>query len=259
MRRRGFTLLELLLALALVVIIAGAMATTLFAAFKAKARAEAAVGATRARDAAVDEMVRDLSAALAPTPVNPETAGTAALTLIGPFEGTTNTVSFYRAAVVALETPSGQVGGQTGGQTGAMTFGNSNFGTQPVVQSGVQMVEYSVENVPGQTDTALVRRTTANLLAPIQTTPDPEVIGRSVQNLTLRYFDGTSWYDQWDSTVQGTTQYNTVPVAVEISFQMAASEAGQPPFVVDRIVPVPCGVSAAATDTTTSGLGGGAF
>jgi hypothetical protein len=63
----------------------------------------------------------------------------------------------------------------------------------------------------------LIRRAATNLLAPKEVEPEEEVLCRSVVSLNLRYFDGSVWLDEWDSTADA----NSLPLAVEIDIQIA--------------------------------------
>jgi prepilin-type N-terminal cleavage/methylation domain-containing protein len=244
MRRRGFTLLELLLAMALVVVIAGVMATALFTAFKAKARAEATIGATREQDTALATLAQDVATAL---PSDTSTASTAAT-------GTTGSTDTSGTA----STPLALIGGLTDGSAWVATATDLTFycpetETQDGALGGVRMVEYSFEQVTGETGQSLVRRVSNNLLAPQPVTPDPEVLVRNVLSLAFRYYDGTTWYDVWDNA----DHTNALPVAVELTMELAPREPGLPSVQVDRVLPVPCGVAQTVLDAAASSTGGG--
>ena len=66
-----------------------------------------------------------------------------------------------------------------------------------------------------------MRRATRNLLAPTTPEPTEQTICRHVISLNFSYFDGTGWYDEWDSTQQD----NRLPVAVEIALQLRPPRA----------------------------------
>ena len=46
---------------------------------------------------------------------------------------------------------------------------------------------------------------------------EEQVLCRSVASLNLRYYDGTDWLDEWDSTADA----NSLPLAVEIDIEIA--------------------------------------
>ena len=101
---RGFTLLELLLAMALSLIVAAILAASLFTAFKARASAEDTVEATREIATVGDIVEREIANTLPPTPL-PAGTGTVTLPgqnisatsgiLIGPFEGLVDSIDFF--------------------------------------------------------------------------------------------------------------------------------------------------------------------
>jgi hypothetical protein len=75
---------------------------------------------------------------------------------------------------------------------------------------------------------ALVRRVTRNVLSSVQQ-PADEVLCRNVQNFSVRYFDGTNWQTDWDSTALG----DVLPYAVEVTLNIADRQ-------ITRIVPLAC-------------------
>jgi hypothetical protein len=100
----------------------------------------------------------------------------------------------------------------------------------------------------------LIRQVTTNLLATTTAEPRQEVVCRGVRTFALRYFDGSSWQDSWDSTALG----DILPMAVEVMIELNAP-AGSPPDVagyrMSRVFLVPCGqaaTDAASTDAETS-------
>ncbi len=63
----------------------------------------------------------------------------------------------------------------------------------------------------------LVRRLMTNLLAPKEVQAEEYVLCRRVVSMNLRYFDGYSWVDEWDSTADA----NSLPRAVEVDIEIA--------------------------------------
>ena len=63
----------------------------------------------------------------------------------------------------------------------------------------------------------LIRRITTNLLASRAVTPGEQVLCRNVVSLNLRYFDGSGWVDEWDSTADA----NSLPLAVEVDIEIS--------------------------------------
>jgi prepilin-type N-terminal cleavage/methylation domain-containing protein len=213
--RRGFTLLELILAMGVVVALSAAMYASMAVAVRAKRSAEAAVGPSRAAAIAAEVVAQDLASALPPNGV-----------LAGPFYGTTGAVEFYSSAEDAPPTPE----------------------RTDVLAEGIRRVrlEVSSETSPP----SLVRRVERNLLSEVQQTPADEVLCRDVRAFAIRYFDGTSWLEQWDST----TTDNTLPAAVELALTLpvGASRPGET-YNLRRVITLSCGGSTLATTSSTTG------
>jgi hypothetical protein len=72
--------------------------------------------------------------------------------------------------------------------------------------------------------------------------PDEEVLCRGVRSFTLRYWDGYTWQDVWDSTQVD----NMLPAAVEARLeldwppQQRPSPDAQPTYRAIRIVSLAC-------------------
>jgi hypothetical protein len=71
-----------------------------------------------------------------------------------------------------------------------------------------------------------------------------------VRSFSLRYWDGTTWQETWDSTQQN----DTLPLAVAVTIQVNDPLShvllnGQPVRQIQQVIPLACGKS--ATDSTT--------
>jgi len=230
--RRGFTLLEMLVAMAMVSLLATALYMSLNGAMRARARAEAAIGPARSAALALETLKQDLEAA-------PPAKGILAGAFVGTdgvMEGSSgdgDTLAFYSVA----DDPERK-------------------------KAGIRKIELMLETVEGEAGVSLVRAVTENLLAP--QTPDPvkETICRKVAGLNLRYYDGASWQDAWDST----TMNNALPLAVEMTLTVytedgakeALSAAAQGSNAttassaiktrkLTRVMALPCGATAEAS------------
>lgn len=213
---RGFTLLEMLVATAMVVVLAGALYAALYTAFKARNTALAAVDVVHANDQALEIVSADLQAAVVPNGL-----------LCGPFVGagdssaagpTDNTLSFY-SAIADIEPVPGAC--------------------------DIKRIDYALDSSAGGQGASLVRRVTSNLLATQTPEPTQEVVCRNVASFIVRYFDGESWQETWDST----TVNNALPLAVEVTIQTAATPK-QPGSTLTRVVTLPCGVDSSASAST---------
>lgn len=264
--RTGFTLLELLLAMALMSMLAATLYASLHIAFRARDSVDRVSDTDRAGQLALDMMCRDLSEALPP-------GGR----LAGPFTGTNNQSGSPTATTNTTGTGvvSSTAMGSTAGVSSSSACNDISFyaaahtpnDTPP--EGDVCLLEYALSGGDNG-NASLVRFTTTNLLAPQTPTPTNEVLCRNVQDLAFRFFDGTDWLDSWDSTQEN----NQPPVAVEITLTLqpstgnsktAAASTGSAGSsaptdggrVLTRLVMLPCANSQQdVTPTSTSGSGG---
>jgi len=77
----------------------------------------------------------------------------------------------------------------------------------PVREAGtgdIKKVTSAVYTPDGSTEHLLVRLVTGNLMPAQGNTPPPdeEVLCRGCGGLTVKYYDGTEWLDDWDSTAK---------------------------------------------------------
>jgi hypothetical protein len=91
--------------------------------------------------------------------------------------------------------------------------------------------------------------------------PDEEVLLRGIAGFNARYYDGTQWQDNWDST-----QYNNVlPSAVEVTIRVPRKDThgnvipNATPLQFIRVFQLPCmsdpNDTSTASSTSTSGTG----
>ena len=243
---RGFTLLELVVALFIVAILAGVLANSMYAAFKAKSSAEAAVEPGRTAGLALDFLREDLQNAVTPPPSSTTTgtststaAATTAVTLAGTFVGVDGK-------------------GDGGRDADDLIFYSTASGPQHDSGNGeIKMIELTIITPPNSTERALVRRVTSNLLTlgTVTTPTDDEILCRGVAGFNLRYYDGTQWKDSWDSTQLS----DELPVAVEVTLTLerpgSVGRTRQLKYI--RVFPLSCSKlladQAAAAATTTGG------
>jgi hypothetical protein len=100
----------------------------------------------------------------------------------------------------------------------------------------------------------LLRRITSNLLSPQEVTPDEEILCRNVRSFALQYYDGTQWYQEWDSTQMG----DLLPVAVQVDLLIQTGADSQSPlYHASRVFSFACHTDQAATSSgTTTGATG---
>jgi len=227
---KAFTLLELLVAMSLMVVTAACLYTALYTGFRARRSALSAVEPTALAINAVELLKQDIYGVLPP--------GDA---LAGAFVGTDSR-------------------GAKGVDADSLEFYTTHIyadGDHPV--GGLGKIELLLEEDTDEnrTNYKLLRRITTNLLSPRGVDPEEQVLCRNVTALDLRYFDGESWLDEWDSTADA----NSLPLAVEIEITIADSSAdaagkSQQRRLVQSFA-IPC--KSAATeeqDIAVSGQGG---
>jgi prepilin-type N-terminal cleavage/methylation domain-containing protein len=198
-RRRGFTLLEMLAAIAVMSAIIASLYASLHIGFGAYARSKQAIDPLRTAEIAMELIRRDLEAALPPQGA-----------LSGPFLGTAwgaegATLRFYTTAPAP---------------EGMSPAADMNYVELAVVTTG--------------TGSVLVRRFAASLPSPMPPPMAEEIICRHVELLHLRYFNGVTWQDEWDSSVQD----ESIPAAVEVTLEIRPDVA-RPSTRVQRVVVMP--------------------
>jgi type II secretion system protein J len=214
MRRRtthsGFTLLELLLAMAVTCMLALSLFTSMRTAFKARDSANAAVEPVRAVSIGLEMAGHDLESALPPKGI-----------LAGPFYG------------VAMGTP----GAEGGDMVEFYAVGGGIDSNDPTRADGVRRIQVTLERMPDGTG-ALVRRVQRNLLAMQESPPEYEVLCRNVAAFEVTYFDGTTWAESWDSTAMT----DTLPLAVQMTVQLAPdpNRPNVPGYHLTRTFALPC-------------------
>jgi type II secretory pathway component PulJ len=230
-RAAGFTLLELVVALAMVTMIVATLASCLWTAYHAATRTEAAIVPSRQAAIALQYISDDLQNTLQQSPAQAVAAQTAGATVLtGNFEGTQSQDS-------------------RGHEADDVLFYSTAESAQHVDANGeIKQVEITVEQPSNSSDFVLVRRVTRNLLADVQPAPDEEIICRGVSSFTLQYFDGSNWDPTWDSTQED----NTVPAAVQVTLELEEPQANGKMQTVkyERIISLPS--STAALDPTVN-------
>jgi type II secretion system protein J len=222
--RKGFTLLELLAATAMVAVLAMAIGASLQIAFRGRATALAAVDSVRKSNWALEVMRADLQSAVRP---NGELSG-----------------SF-------VDNKGGQ--GMGGGGTD-LIFTTAFMDNQPLASTcDLKQVEYCCEQASDSSQLNLVRHVTYDLLAQVTPVPTDEIICRDVTSFITTYYDGNTWQNTWDSTSTG-AQSGYLPVAVQATIEFRGKDKDrQKGPSVTQIMLVPCGVANTLTVSSASG------
>ena len=216
----GFTLLEMLVALALMGILAAGLYTSLTIGFNARARAEAALEPVRSATLALELLRGDIVSVLPPTGV-----------LAGGFVG------------------QDVKGADSTSEADTLVF-YSTVEDAGRAAPGTRKIEFALAAGDDGSASILVRRVTANLLAPSTPEPAEEVLCRNVTSLNIRYFDGTDWLDSWDSG----TRDNALPLAIEVRIRIGGGGASEPEqgYRLARVFVLPCATIASEESTTSA-------
>src|SRR6185436_6035571 len=219
----GFTLLEMILAMGMISMLAVSLYGTLRVAFKAKESATAGIAPMRSASVALDLMGQDLESALPPTGL---LAGAFLAQHLGDTQNSQDTIEFY-------------------------AIGTSDS-LDPPNSAAFRKIDIGVVPSPNGKGYVLLRRITSNLLSPQEVTPDEEILCRNVRSFALRYYDGQTWYEDWDSTQMG----DILPVAVQVDLQIQTGTDSQAPlYHASRVFSFACHTDQA---TTSSGITTGA-
>jgi type II secretion system protein J len=219
--RRGFTLLELSLAAAIVAMIGLTLYASMAIGFRARGSAYNQVRAMREAAIVLDVVQQDLQSI-------PPPGGTLSGTFIGYAMGTSG------AEADSLE---------------FHTIGRDADAPETPVGEGIRRIELLL-----RTDVdppVLVRRVQRNLLAPTEEEPPEEILARGVRAFSVRYYDGYGWAEEWDSTLQD----DALPQAVELTIELDQPRPNDPEkrYRVTQVIPLPC---APPLDTGTEAIGG---
>jgi type II secretion system protein J len=207
--RRGFTLLELLIATAVGAVVLIVVQTTFFGALRLHNTTHARIEEDAVVQRALGIIRRDLAGLMLPG---------------GTLAGQLQTMSFSSSVTdVAGERVTPDLYTNSGKIDGWNPF------------SEVQRVAYylapAADGGPGQD---LVRGVTRNLLPVQEAEPEEQIVLGGVESATMSFYDGYAWIDTWDST-----ETSTLPTAMKFSLVLAARDAAQPALApIDLVVPV---------------------
>ncbi|MCC6239296.1 MAG: prepilin-type N-terminal cleavage/methylation domain-containing protein [Phycisphaerales bacterium] len=204
----GFTLLEVILATAMVAVIAAALYTALATAFQARRQASRQVDAMRQASIITNIIRQDFESILPPD-------GTLSSAFVGDRGGDANAASdwveFY-----------------------ALQRDDAAASDDPLAEGARRItLQLRTDVQPAQ----LVRLVEPNLLSPVEREAITEVLSEHVRALALRYYSSTEgWVEQWDSDVDG----QVLPRAVEVTltFDSPSPVDGQRPYQISQIFPL---------------------
>ena len=204
---RGFTLIEVLIAVAIFAIVLAAINTVFYSALRLRNRSAAAFDEALPVQQAVAIIKRDLANLVVPG---------------GTLSGALQTATISNAVA---------------GQASPDFYTSAGLMDNIVPWGDIERVSYllvdSTNRAPGMD---LYRAVTRNLLSQTQDPPVQQRLIGGVQGLVFYFYDGEQWLDSWDSVAQ-----TNLPLAIKVQIQLAAQgnmPALSPSAPIELVVPV---------------------
>jgi len=219
-KKCAFTLIEVMVAVAIFAIVLAAMNAVFFTALRLRTRSAEAIDAAIPVETALGIIRKDLANIVPP-------GGT----FFGPLQ-TTPTSTNMSATATSGVLPTSTLPGQSSPQF----YTASGNVDETTTYGDVQKVYYQlVASTNGGFGKDLMRTATRNLLPVIQNDSDQEPILTGVESIYFSYHDGTTWKDTWDST-QETFK---LPRAIKVQIAMATEQRGRSaPPAIEMVVPI---------------------
>jgi general secretion pathway protein J len=228
-RTLGFTLIEVLLAVAVFAIVLGAINTVFFGALRLRNKTMEAFETALPLQQALNIIQKDLEGIMIP-------GGRFAGTLTTAPEGLENPTSFAGERVTPdIHTASGLV-------------------NESALWADVQKVAYFLamptnsSDQPGGRD--LIRQVTRNLLPVTYEEPETQWLMSGLQAMRLEYYDGLTWTETWDSSTS-----TNLPKAIKVQITLDSDLIGtsRTPAPIEMIVPILVQASASSTEEAAGG------
>jgi type II secretion system protein J len=226
--RRAFTLIEVLLAVAIFSVVLVAINTVFYTALRLRKHTTEALERSLPLDNALAIMRRDLMNTM-------------------PIGG--NLASSFRDGPIIVGTSMGQYVGLEFFTTTGVLKDDEPWGD-------IQKVTYALVDPPARAQASsgkdLVRFVTRNLLPLTEEDPEQQRLLSGVDRLEFTCFDGMNWRDLWDTT---TTDTN-MPLAVRIRIALVPDERDNARNRQPYELMVPFVIQPLGTNTTTATTGG---
>lgn len=190
----AFTLIELLIALAISAVILTAISTVFFGAIHMRNRTTEIAEQSLPIDTAVAIMKRDLMGIVPPG------------VLAGPMGSDAVGIGMTQPIMLEIFTGSGQVNADE-------PWGD------------LQKIDFSLQAPTNRNNYAgrdLMRGVTRNLLPSTTVAPDQQTLLEDVQDLKFTYYDGTNWNDSWSTTL------SNIPIAIRVNIAFSPVQNGAP-------------------------------
>lgn len=184
----GFTLLELLIAIALMDVIALTLYSSMYIGFRAKKNSHAILKPYQTVTPAFEYLREDFSNVLTPNGI-----------LAGPFVGE-------------------DVPWENQQDSDTLNFFNAGYHpSDGEIASNIIEVQYALADDTVRSQVVLKRYVTKNLLAPQAVEPaSEEVVCRGLCGFDVKYYDGSTWLDSWDSAAND----NKLPLGVQVTLTL---------------------------------------
>ena len=205
----GFTLIEVLLAVAIFAIVLAAINGVFYGALRLRTKTTQALDASVPIQQALALIRQDLRGIVAP-------GG-------GPLSGT------LKSAASA---------GGTGQQAGPELYTATGSVEAEAPWGNIQKVAYVLRPATDSRSGAgqdLIRLVSRNLLATLQDEPVEQFLMSDVARIAFSFYDGSQWRDSWDSTTEASVLPKAVRVEIDLAVNMNEGPARTP---IQLVVPL---------------------
>jgi type II secretion system protein J len=226
---RGFTLMELLIAVVAFAVVLAAVNGIYYAAVRLRNKTTAGIEQSLPLEHALTIIQRDLANLVLPG---------------GTLSG-------------ALQT--GSTSNRVAGQSSPSFYTSRGVIDDTSPWAEVERVSYLLlDSTNRNNGRDLVRSVSCNLLPVAQDQPEQQWLMTGVQNIGFLFYDGSQWRDSWDSTTADLTTglSNTVPKAIKVQLQLLSEQTGrtrQRETPIELVVPITVQVRTNQTQQTAGG------
>lgn len=219
---RGFTLLELLLAIVVFSIVLAAINVVFFSALRLRNRTAESIERALPLQQALGVIKRDLANLVPPS---------------GPLSGALQSTPTFSSTGTGMG-----LTGSLNRRSGPQFYTAAAILDDRTPWADIERVSYYLtaptNNTEGQD---LYRSATRNLLATVQDQPEDQFLMGGVDTIAFQYYDGNAWKDTWDSTQTdlATGLTNTLPRAIKLQLQLHnANRSPGTPAPVEMVMAV---------------------
>lgn len=219
--RSGFTLLEVILAMAVGAIVILTIQSVFFGALRLRNASEQRTDKELSLYRALDLMKKDFAGLMLP--------------------GGVLASDFQTATSYSLDSS------VSGERISAEFFTDSGRIDAFTPFADVQRVAYYLSPSPDSDQQELVRTVSRNLLSTVEDIPEVQPLLTGVDSAYFEYFDGSSWTETWDSAAT-----SSLPTAVRLTLQFSGEpNAAAAPAPIEMVFPIYVSLSATPTAAAT--------